>query len=515
MPANQPNILFIILDTLRRDRLSAYGHTRETSPHFDSFAQGATLFERAIAPAQWTIPSHTSMFTGLYPSAHGVTQGYAHISGMNPTLPEILRGAGYETVGFCNNPLVGVLNNGLQRGFDHFYNYCGAAVNRPFDTVNSPIRRYIRKRWRRFARPTQNRFAQSDFLFRMSMNPLFVPLWTRLVNYKGHTEHSIDDVIATISQHRADGAEKPLFTFLNLMGAHLPYRPPQHYLDRVAPDVDRQAYKFMNRFNSEASRWASPTDPPLADWEQRALNDFYDAEVLHQDYHLGRLLDYLKTAGALDDTLVIIAADHGESHGDHNFFGHSFVVYQELVHVPLVIHYPERFPVGKRVKTNVSTRRIFHTVLDMTGIKPPLDEADPNANVAELSLLRATNGAKDTEGGLVFSEAFPPTTFLNVIEHRNPALIEKLHLRQVRRGVYDGSHKLTVVHDRVEALYDVASDPAETRDVSGGQAALVADLQDKLNNFVKVTERENGDSDSFGDVDDSILDNLKALGYIE
>lgn len=213
--------------------------------------------------------------------------------------------------------------------------------------------------------------------------------------------------------------------------------------------------------------------------------------------------------------MVIIAADHGESHGDHNFFGHSFVVYQELVHVPLVIHYPERFPVGKRVKTNVSTRRIFHTVLDITGIKPPLDEADPNANVAELSLVRATNGAKDTEGGLVFSEAFPPTTFLNVIEHRNPALIEKLHLRQVRRGVYDGSHKLTVVHDRVEALYDVASDPAETRDVSGNQSALVADLQGKLNNFVKVTERENGDSESFGDVDDSILDNLKALGYIE
>ncbi len=85
----------------------------------------------------------------------------------------------------------------------------------------------------------------------------------------------------------------------------------------------------------------------------------------------------------------------------------------------------------------------------------------------------------------------------------------------MRRGVYDGSNKLTVVHDRVEALYDVASDPTEMRDVSVGQAALVADLQGKLNNFVKVTERENRDSESFGDVDDSILDNLKALGYIE
>src|SRR5690606_17881243 len=97
----KPNILLIILDTLRRDRLSAYGHGRETSPALDAFAQDATLFERAIAPAQWTIPAHSSIFTGLYPSAHGVTQANGQLSGMHPTLAEILRGDGYETVGFC------------------------------------------------------------------------------------------------------------------------------------------------------------------------------------------------------------------------------------------------------------------------------------------------------------------------------------------------------------------------------------------------------------------------------
>lgn len=513
----KPHILFIVLDTLRRDRLSAYGHTRETSPAFDRFAARATLFERAIAPAQWTIPSHTSMFTGLYPGAHGVTQGYAQLSGMHPTLAEILRGEGYHTVGFCNNPLVGVLNNGLQRGFDHFYNYAGAAVNRPFDSIKSPLRRAVRKRWRRFARPTQNRFAQSDWLFRLSMNPLLVPLWTRFVNYKGHTEHSVDDLIAYIGQHRASGAEKPLFAFLNLMGTHLPYQPPQDYLDRVAPGTryNRHAYQFIRRFNSEASRWAAPTDPPLADWEYQALSDFYDAEILYQDYHLGRLLDYLKTSGALNDTLVIITADHGESHGDHNFFGHSFVVYQELVHVPLVIHYPERFPAGKRIPTNVSTRRLFHTVLDLAGIKPPLDEATPNANIAGLSLVRSLNGVPDTEGGIVFSEAYPPTTFLSVIEHRTPSLIDRLSLRLVRRGVYEGSHKLTVVHDRVEALYDVSSDPAETRDLSSARTDVVASLQTKLDAFVQSTEAQRFDSEAIGEVDESVMENLRALGYIE
>ena len=513
----KPNILLIILDTLRRDRLSIYGHTRETSPALDEFTRHATLFERAIAPAQWTVPAHGSLFTGLYPSAHRLTQGYSQLSGMHPTLAEILRGAGYHTVGFCNNPLVGVLNHGLTRGFNEFYNYAGAAVNRPFDSARSPLQREIRQRWRRFARPTQNRFAHSDWLFRASMNPLLVPLWTRITNYTGHTENSVNDLIAYWKQHQAGGAEQPLFAFMNLMGAHLPYRPPQAYLDRVAPGVRRNAhaYRFMNRFNSEAARWASPTDPPLADWEQQTLYDFYDAEILHQDYHLGRLLAYLKASGALDNTLVMIAADHGESHGDHNFFGHSFVVYQELVHVPLVVHYPDHFPAGKRVQTTVSTRRIFHTALDVTGITPPLAADDPNADVYGLSLARATNGAKDTESGLVFAEAFPPSTFLNVIEHRNPALIERLSLRQVRRGVYDGAHKLAMVADRVEGLYDVARDPAETRDVAAEQPALTRTLQGKIAAFVSSAETQQAEDGAFGDVDDAVMDNLRALGYIE
>jgi uncharacterized sulfatase len=308
-----------------------------------------------------------------------------------------------------------------------------------------------------------------------------------------------------------------LFAFLNLMGAHLPYRPPLDYLDRVAPGRrrDRHAYRFMNRFNSQAARWASPADPPLTDWERRVIDDFYDAEIAHQDYHLGRLLRYLRESGALDDTVVIIAADHGEGHGDHDFFGHSFVVYQELVHVPLVIHYPDLFPKGRRIATNVSTRRIFHTVLDIARIKPPLDDADPNADVAGLSLARATNGRPDTEGGLVFAEAFPPQTFLNVLEYRNPSAIERLHLKFVRRGVYDGAHKLTVVANRVEGLFDVARDPAETRNFAPEQPELAATLQEKIGAFVTTAEKYRADGEAFSEVGDDVVDNLRALGYIE
>lgn len=515
--ADKPNILLIILDTLRRDRLSTYGYGRETSPELDAFAAEATLFERAVAAAQWTVPSHASMFTGVYASTHQLTQPDARLSGSYPTLAEILQVGGYHTAGFCNNPLVGVLDNGLQRGFERFYNYAGAAPNRPFNVSSSRARRAVAQRWGRIARAISNQFAHSEPLFRLSLHPWLTPIWTRHVNYKGHTQHSIDDAIAYVRQHRAAGQHRPLFTFLNLMGAHFPYRPPQHYMERIAPEIsgDRQAYAFMRRFNGDAARWASPPDPPLTDWERRVLDGFYDAEITYQDEHLGRLLRYLRESGALEDTLVIIAADHGEGHGDHDFLGHGFVVYQELVHVPLVIHYPARFPLGKRIATNVSTRRIFHTILDIAGIKPPLDEADPNANVSGLSLAMAVNGKPDAEDGIAFAEAFPPTTFLSVLEHRNPALIERLSLTQVRRGIYDGANKLTVAGNRVEGLFDVSADPAETRDLAGNQPQLVTDMQRRISAFVTSAERYRAGGEAFGAISDGVVENLRALGYIE
>ena len=121
MSSQRPDILFIVLDTQRADRLSCYGYPLNTTPNLDAFAAEATRFSAAIAPAQWTIPSHASMFTGVYPSEHGMTQSYSVMPDDLPTLAERLHDGGYFTAGFCNNPLVGVINNGLRRGFQSFF----------------------------------------------------------------------------------------------------------------------------------------------------------------------------------------------------------------------------------------------------------------------------------------------------------------------------------------------------------------------------------------------------------
>lgn len=517
MSNRQPNILLIILDTLRRDRLSIYGHTRDTSPEFDAFAADSTLFERAVAPAQWTVPAHASLFTGTYPTTHQLTQASGLLSGSFPTLAEILQGAGYQTAAFCNNPLVGVLDHGLQRGFDDFYNYASAVPQRPTDFRKFWLRRELSRRFRPYARRIGNKFAHNDTMFRLSLNPLFVPIWSRYINFKGNTAHSIDDLIYFIGAQRAGGYAQPQFIFVNLMGAHLPYRPPQGFVDKIAPGLrqDKAAYSFMRRFNADAAAWASPPDPPLTDWQQRVLSDFYDAEVAHQDYHLGRLLRYLESSGALDDTVVIIAADHGEGHGEHDLFGHGFSVHQELVHVPLIVR-GERFPRGVHVPVNVSTRRLFHTILDLADVKPPLDDADPNAAVAGLTLARVADGCADIESGIAFSEAIPPMTFLHVLEHRSPALIRRMLLDHTRRGVYVDGHKLTVVGERVEGLYDVAHDPAEEHNLVGQSPALAADLQTTIAQFVTAAEdSRTGAAHHDGVVSREVEEHLRALGYIE
>lgn len=517
MAVSQPDILFIVLDTQRRDRLSLYGHQADTSPNLDDFARDATIFERAIAPAQWTIPSHASMFTGVYPGTHQLTQAFQKLSGTHPTLAEILQVEDYHTAAFCNNPLLGVLNHDLQRGFENFYNYAGASPNRPIEHTRSAIRRYFATRFRKLARYVTNLFASSDWLFSAAVNPLIVPAWTRMVNFKGNTERSIDDLIDYWQSYHQGGADKPIFAFLNLMGTHTPYYPPTNYIDHVAPGLrqDKSATRYMAQFNSQAAEWLSPDDPPLADWKRHTLDGYYDAEIAYQDYHLGRLFNFLKKSGKLDDTMVIIVADHGEGHGDHGYKGHSFVVYQELVHVPMLIRYPQRFPAGKHVTTNVSTRRIFHTVLDVTETMPPLAEDDPNADVKGLSLISSLNGRPDTERGIAYAEAYPPLTLLNTLKPRKPELVEKLKLTHIRRGVYDGDHKLALVGDKVENLFNVAHDPTEEQDIAEEQPERVGELQAKISDFIQDAAKQRTDSVDNSDVSEDVIDNLRALGYIE
>lgn len=525
---DQPNILLIVLDTLRRDRLSIYGAPRDTSPAFDAFAADGALYTRAIAPAQWTVPAHASIFTGTYPGEHGVLQSASRLPDSLPTAAEHLRGAGYHTVAFCNNPLVGVLDNGLQRGFDQFYNYASAVPHTPRDRNKSWLRREVTRRFRPTARRIGNQFARSDTLFRIALRPAFVPIWSRVINFKGNTAASTRDLIDYLAEYRAGGSVAPWFAFVNLMGAHLPYQPPQEYLAKIEPSLvnDRRAYAFVRAFNADGAAWASPPEPPLLEWQQAALLAFYDAEIAYQDAQLGRVLDALKASGDADHTTVIVLADHGEGHGEHNLFGHGFNAHAELVHVPMAIS-GERFPHGARIEENTSTRRLFSTLLHLGGVEATAQTPDP---------ARESLAAAETEAA-VFSESFAVSTFLNVLEHRSTgaSVIDRMHLRDTRRAVYAGDHKLitraasvrpALSPDdgfadaegeplRAEALYDIAQDPAETRDLLSSQPERAAELLALAQRLMHSGTHAGSETPAYREDDERVLEHLRMLGYIE
>lgn len=542
----QPDVVLIVLDTLRADRMSCYGYPRETTPRIDAYAEGGTLFERAIVPGQWTIPSHASIFTGEYPTTHMTTQIYDRLGDGIVTLADLLNRSGYKTVGFCNNPLLGVVDNELDRGFEEFYNYGGAVPNYPVVTSRRTDRPDIKWTWRRLlarllevytrvmrrvTAPLQNQFAHNSLLLRIAMHPLVVPLWQESLNFKGNTKRSLRDVVGYLRAHRRTEPRRPLFTFVNLMETHLPYRPPARFIHKFAPYYadDAEARDFMRRYNLEHYRWMTPLTEPLGHLADRTLNDLYDAEVAYEDRLLRRLLKDLSKPAVRDNTLVVITSDHGEGLNNHDFVGHSLVAYDDLVRVPLIVRYPKQYPAGRRISSPVSTRRIFHSVLDAAGI--PSNGAGESdralMDVERLSLTQSLDGHSSVDverengavEGVIFAEAYAPDTLLALMENQNRDAIETFRCRSMRRAAYRGRYKLITVDDEPDELFDVVDDPSETRNLLAEQPGPATQLQNALTAFVQESEARrpaNWEKARKLSLDDEeITERLRALGYIE
>jgi arylsulfatase A-like enzyme len=524
MTRKKPNIILLVLDTQRTEHMSMYGYHKETTPMLGEFAEGSTVFDWAIATAQWTIPSHASMFTGLYPTIHQTVQSYTTLPEGFPTIAELLQQNDYHTVAFCNNPLVGVLDNGLKRGFDQFFNYSATFPDIPKigeDNTLRKVQRTVTELLQKVSTPIEREFGRSSVLLKMAMMPIFVPFWTRLGKFKGDTRQSTRDIADYLRYRNNTHPDQPLFMFINMMETHLPYYPPRKVIDRWVPyyKKDREARDFLQRYNTQSYRWVAPMLEPFSELQETVLRDMYDAEIAYQDQQLRRMLRYLRRSGLLDDTMVIVTSDHGESHGDHRFMGHAFVIYNEIVRVPLFIHYPERFPAGRRVTHNVSTRRVFHTMLEAAG----LEHEAYGHTAADLSLTRSIEGPhNEPEDEVVVAEAFPPLNFINVMEMNNPEAIEPFRVKLMRRAVFEDHAKLMTVNDRPDEFFDINKDRAETHNLLDNPAGYENDilrLERKLESFISLAEAHRDGTAAGNEIDFSsdpeLLERLRGLGYIE
>jgi len=530
-----PNIVFLVLDTQRSDRLGCYGYARGTSPNLDTFARQATLFENAISPAQWTVPSHAAMFTGEPPSTHLTLQSSDVLPACFTTLAQHLGSVGYRRTGFCNNPLVGLINNDLPRGFESFYNYCGTIKSVP----PKPTRRTpgpLISAWqqtvqaaRNLVAPIQALFAQSNRIFQVALNPIFVPLWSRFARFKGDNPASARDVARFVRENLTGNSEQPHFLFINMMEPHLPYSPPQSFVERFAPRVQRdpRAHHFMRAFNMHAADWLTPTVRAFSELEASTLSDMYDAEVAYQDYLLGPLFAALDQPKCRDNTMVIIVADHGEMLGEHQFVGHGFGVYQELIHVPLLIRLPGQ--TGGQTRTQpCSTRRLFHTVLDVAGISAVKTHYGRTVNVHHLSLLNGKGSAAQPTLPIV-TEAYAPEFALTAMKNHKPSLMERLACDKTRWSILEDTFKLIRIQGVRDELYHWVDDPAEEHalKLNGSKPsthlmpehdAQAERLRQHLGAFVDIARQHSPNGATASKVDlenDLVQERLRGLGYIE
>lgn len=514
------NVVLVVLDTHRFDRIGAYGYSRPTTPNLDSFASESLFFERAIAPGQWTIPSHASLFSGEVPAVHGTLQADDALPKEFETLASRLTTMGVQTTGFCNNPLVGILQNGFKRGFENFYNYCGVVPSTPQKEIDD-LWKPFRKLWskytqilRKLSYPIQNTFASPNEFFLGALRPLFVPMWTKAGNFKGMTARSIKETTSFIEEigQKHKGGE---FVFLNLMETHLPYSPPDEYVKKFVPHFYEtpEAQHFMREFNRKAMQWLIPLAEPFTEIEARTLSDMYDAEVAYQDHLLAQLLAVLDSGYHRENTMVIFLADHGEMLGEHGYMGHGFGVHEELIRVPLFMRVPG-FEKAKQVEKRVSITQVFYTVMDYFGTQSLAMPYGAEVDVRSQSLLRLANRAEAAPGCLV-SEAYAPENAVRIMRKHHPELIDKFNAGLTHRAVYQGNEKMIAVEGLTKALYNLAGDPREGRPYQDEKR--IQALSKMLDGYLELAMMRNRGSSrrKISLKDDLIQQRLRDLGYLE
>jgi arylsulfatase A-like enzyme len=312
-PRHEANVLILTFDTLRADRLGVYGYDRIRTPNIDRMAAEGAVFLRAIAQVPVTQPSHASLFTGVYPTRHGVRMG-GHLDPGRPTLAEILRARGYAT-GAIIAAVPLAPGQGFERGFDS-YDFVPPRNEYPF-----------------FG-------SRKTLLAKVLMRTQVVPdRWA----YR-RAEEQTDRARAWLDGH----AGRPFFLWVHYFDAHDPYAPPRRWLRRAA-------------------------HPRMSPWGFLARGYLYDSEVAYLDEQVGPLLDHLRSLGVLDDTIVVGISDHGEGLGEHDYVGHSYRLYNEQLRVAFSLRYPVRVPAGRRVEAQVRTIDVMPTILDLLDQPPPED----------------------------------------------------------------------------------------------------------------------------------------------
>jgi arylsulfatase A-like enzyme len=436
--AGAPNVLLIVLDTVRAACLSLHGHERRTTPNLDRLAARGMIFSQARSTAPWTAPSHGSIMTGRWPHELSVRPGVP-LDATFPTLAEVLGREGYATAGFVGNVYFCNASYGLDRGFAR---YEDAYENRTISLLETLQSTGLGRRLNRllgYPRPLEF----GEILSRKS---------AEMLNR---------DVLGWLAGRPAD---RPFFVFLNYYDAHVPYvfyeDPALRFGAATLPASEQS--RIDQRFQDLIAKDPAPSEltpsfiAEATEITQQALrlyHDSYDSCIAYVDRQLGLLLDEMERRGLLENTLVIVTSDHGEQIGEHGKIAHAASVYREEVHVPLLLIPPAGCAHPATVQEPVSLREIAATVAEYGA--PGASRLFPGRSLTRFLGDGAERSAGDSP---VLSELQHNVVFGE--KDGKPPLFRPVKGLLWRHMAYIRGD------DRREELYDLANDPEERNNLA-------------------------------------------------
>ena len=414
--ASRPNILIIGVDSLRADHLSCYGYSRLTSSHMDRLARQGTLFENLFSPHVPTTSGYTSMLSGMdvFTSQVVALRHKGPVRAEVTMLPEILRAEGYETT--C----VGLTGNPSSRGFDNYLDY---------------------EAW--------GDWEQRPLVKAEELNRVAIPELDRLL-----------------------GQKQPFFMLLRHMDPHTPYLPPApfermfYHGDECDPANDSMEPVFAFKpFSDYFAGWMPPgiTDK---DW----VTAQYDGAIAYMDSCIQTILTYLETRGVLDETIIVLNSDHGETLYEHECWFDHHGLYDSNLHVPLMIRYPKKVPAGLRVAGYNQHKDLVPTLLELADIESNI----PFDGTSLMDMVRGETASHDAE--IYVTEC----TWMRKHGWRTPQW-------KLIRALEPDFHFKPLVE-----LYDLVRDPQEVRDVADENPEVVDMLTHRMEQWIERRERETG-----------------------
>jgi arylsulfatase A-like enzyme len=487
MTTRPPDIYVVVLDTLRASEGPTGPVAADTMPWLSAWAaKEAVSYTRAMSVAPWTLPAHATLFTGHYPSVHGAHERHLSLGTGFPTLAEWFKENGYRTAAVSANAWVGP-EFGLGRGFDHFVRVW------QLKKADSEVTKVLKhsqhlsrsaKAWRVLATHHPSELVNISFRYAR-----------RRIRYGDFDAGAVNREALEIVK---GAGSSPLLLFVNLMEAHAPYWAPRRHRRRFLPagagaSYARRIPQSSSKVNARVAR--------LRDRDWAVLRALYRAEVRYLDERLEQLLGSIDRHRGLGNAVVVVLSDHGDNIGDHGLMGHNYSVWETLLHVPLIIRYPDGVDGGTSDPRLAQTADILPTIVEAVG-------GSLGSEVAGTSLRAPVTRE------LAVAEYLAPMPSMETMHLKYPNADLRRFDRSLRALRTADDEKFIWDSKGEHHLYDLRADPEETRNLALERPDRAAELAGSLARWVQQHGESADAPPPTAPIEDEVRRQLEAMGYL-